>query len=116
MNEYNLYRNRIYLLNAIRAAQQNPAVRKELLEWFRRNEDELENMDALLMQEYNKTIKGQYSLHRTKSLSPEDLAQEKAAIAEFLNSMIKILEQKTREAPPPSPPRRRSTSSSSDSL
>ena len=104
MNEYNLYRNRIYLLNAIRAAQQNPTVRKEiLLEWFRRNEDELENMDALLMQEYNKTIKGQYSLHRTKSLSPEDLAQEKAAIAEFLNSMIKILEQKTREAPPPSP-------------
>ncbi len=104
MNEYNLYRNRIYLLNAIRAAQQNPTVRKEiLLEWFRRNEDELENMDALLMQEYNKTIKGQYSLHRTKSLSPEDLAQEKAAIAEFLNSMIKILERKTHKAPPPSP-------------
>ena len=54
MNEYSLHRNRIYLLNATRAAQKNRAVRKELLDWFRRYEEELESMDAFLMQEHNK--------------------------------------------------------------
>ena len=94
VNEYSLYRNRIYLLNAIRAAQQNPAVRKELLEWYRRNEEELESMDAFLMQEYNKTISGQ---------TIKDPAQRKAAETRFINSSVKILEEKTREVPPPTP-------------
>ena len=93
VNEYSLYRNRIYLLNAIRAAQQNPAVRKELLEWYRRNEEELESMDAFLMQEYNKAIKGQ---------TTKDPAQRKASETRFIDSLVKTLEQKTREAPPPS--------------
>ena len=93
LNEYSLYRNRIYLLNAIRAAQQNPAVRKELLEWYRRNEEELESMDAFLMQEYNKAIKGQ---------TTKDPAQRKASETRFIDSLVKTLEQKTREAPPPS--------------
>ncbi len=93
VNEYSLYRSRIYLLNAIRAAQQNPAVRKELLEWYRRNEEELESMDAFLMQEY-KAIKGQ---------TIETSAQRKAAEIRFINSSVKILEEKTREAPPPTP-------------
>ena len=104
VNENSLYRNHIYLLNALRAAQQNRAVRKELLEWFRRNEDELEIMAPFLMQEYNKTIKGQSPrLFMAESLSSEDPAQRKVVVAEFINSAIKILEQKTRKAPPPSP-------------
>ncbi len=102
VNEYSLYRNRIYLLNALRAAQQNRTVRKELLEWFRRNEGELEIMDAFLMQEYNKTIKEQSPrLFMTESLSSEDPDQRKAAETLFINSSVKTLEQKTREAPPP---------------
>lgn len=91
-NEYSLYRNHIYLLNTLRAAQQNRAVRKELLNWFRRYEEELESMDAFLTQEYNKAIKEQ---------TTEDLAQRKAAEIRFINSSVKILEEKTREAPPP---------------
>ena len=94
VNEYSLYRNRIYLLNAIRAAQQDPAVRKELLDWFRLYEEELESMDAFLIQEYNKAIKGQ---------TTKDLAQLKTAETRFINSLVKTLEQKTREAPPLSP-------------
>ena len=102
MDKYSLYRNRIYLLNALRAAQQNRTVRKELLEWFRRNEDELEIMDAFLMQEYNKTIKEQSPrLFMTESLSSEDPDQRKAAETQFINASVKTLEQKTREAPPP---------------
>lgn len=98
VNEYSLYRNRIYLLNTLRAAQQNRTVRKELLEWFRRNEDELEIMDAFLMQEYNKTIKEQSPrLFMTESLSSEDPAQRKAAETQFINASVKTLEQKTRE-------------------
>ena len=42
-NEYSLYRNRIYLLNALCAAQQNSAVRKKILDWFR-YEEELESL------------------------------------------------------------------------
>lgn len=104
MDKYSLYTNRIYLLNALRAAQKNRAVRKELLEWFRRNEDELEIMDAFLMQEYNKTIKEQSPrLFMTESLSSEDPAQRKVAIAEFINSAVKILDEKTRKAPSPGP-------------
>lgn len=104
VNEYSLYRNRIYLLNALRVAQQNRTVRKELLEWFRRNEDELEIMDAFLMQEYNKTIKEQSPrLFMTESLSSEDPDQRKVAIVEFINSAVKILDEKTRKAPSPSP-------------
>ena len=104
VNEYSLYRNRIYLLNALRVAQQNRTVRKELLEWFRRNEDELEIMDAFLMQEYNKTIKEQSPrLFMTESLSSEDPDQRKVAIAEFINSAVKILDEKTRKAPSPGP-------------
>ena len=73
VNEYSLYRNHIYLLNALRAAQHNRAVRKDLLDWFRRYEEELEELeelDAFLMQEYNNAIKGQ---------TIKDLAQRKAA-------------------------------------
>ncbi len=104
MDKYSLYTNRIYLLNALRAAQKNRAVRKELLEWFRRNEAELEIMDAFLMQEYNKTIKEQSPrLFMTESLSSEDPAQRKVAIAEFINSAVKILDEKTRKAPSPGP-------------
>ncbi|MYB56547.1 MAG: AAA family ATPase [Gemmatimonadetes bacterium] len=93
-NEYSLYRNRIYLLNALCAAQQNPAVRKELLDWFRIYEEELESLDAFLTQEYNKAIKGQ---------TTEDPTLRKAAETQFTNSLVKTLEEKTREAPPPSP-------------
>ena len=104
VNEYSLYRNRIYLLNTLRAAQQNRTVRKELLEWFRRNEDELEIMDAFLMQEYNKTIKEQSPrLFMTESLSSEDPAQRKAAETQFINASVKILDEKTRKAPSPGP-------------
>ena len=104
VNEYNLYRNRIYLLNAIRAAQQNPAVRNELLEWYRRNEEELESMDAFLMQEYKKTIKEQYPhRNRAESLSSEDMAQRKTAIARFFTFAVKFLDEKTRKAPALSP-------------
>ena len=94
VNEYSLYRNRIYLLNAIRAAQQNRAVRKELLDWFSRsrNEGELEITAPFLLQEYHKAISGQ---------TAEDLTQQK--VTRFLNTSVKILEEKTREAPPPSP-------------
>ncbi len=92
VNEYSLYRNRIYLLNAIRAAQQNLAVRENLLDWFRRNKEELESMDAFLMQEYNKTISGQIV---------KDLTQRK--VAHFLNSSVKTLKEKTRKAPTLSP-------------
>lgn len=91
-NEYSLYRNRIYLLNALRVAQQNRAVRKELLNWFRRYEEELEIIAPFLMQEYNKAIKGQ---------TTEDPAQRKAAETRFIDSLVKTLKQKTREAPPP---------------
>ncbi len=94
VNEYSLYRNRIYLLNALRAAQQNRAVREHLLDWFRHYEEELEEMDAFLTQEYNKAIKGQ---------TIKDRDQRKAAIARFLNSLEKTLEKKTSEVPPPSP-------------
>lgn len=102
-NEYSLYRNRIYLLNALRAAQQNRALRKELLNWFRRYEDELEIMAPFLMQEYNKTIKEQSPrLFMTESSSsPEDPAQRKATETRFIDSLVKTLKQKTREAPPP---------------
>lgn len=91
-NEYSLYRNRIYLLNALRAAQQNRALRKELLNWFRRYEEELEIIAPFLLQEYNKAIKGQ---------TTEDPAQRKAAETRFIDSLVKTLKQKTREAPPP---------------
>ena len=94
VNEYSLYRNRIYLLNALRTAQQNRAVRKELLDWFSRsrNEGELEITVPFLLQEYHKAISGQ---------TAEDLTQQK--VTRFLNTSVKILEEKTREAPPPSP-------------
>ena len=90
VNEYSLYRNRIYLLNALRAAQQNRAVRKELLDWFSRsrNEGELEITVPFLLQEYHKAISGQ---------TTEDLTQRK--VSQFLNASVKTLEQKTREAP-----------------
>ena len=102
VNEYSLYRNRIYLLNVLCAAQQNRAVQKELLEWFRRNEDELEIIAPFLMQEYNKTIKEQRPRpFMAESLSSEDPAQRKVAETQFINSSVKTLEQKTREAPPP---------------
>ncbi len=103
VNEYSLYRNRIYLLNALRVAQQNRTVRKELLEWFRRNEDELEITVPFLMQEYYKAIPGRrsYRYETESSSSPEDPAQRKAAETQFINSSVKTLEQKTREAPPP---------------
>ena len=103
VNENSLYRNHIYLLNALRAAQQNRAVRKELLEWFRRNEDELEIMAPFLMQEYYKAIPGRrsYRYETESSASPEDPTQRKAAETQFTNSSVKTLEQKTREAPPP---------------
>ena len=105
VNEYSLYRNRIYLLNTLRAAQQNRTVRKELLEWFRRNEDELEIMDAFLMQEYYKAIPGRrsYRYETESSSSPEDPAQRKAAETQFMNASVKILNEKTRKAPSPSP-------------
>ena len=81
VNEYSLYRNRIYLLNALRAAQQNRTMRKELLEWFRRNEDELEITVPFLRQEYYKAIPGRrsYRYETESSSSPEDPAQRKAA-------------------------------------
>ena len=102
VNEYSLYTTRIYLLNVLCTAQQNRAVRKELLEWFRRNEDELEIIAPFLMQEYNKTIKEQRPrLFMAESLSSEDPAQRKVAETQFINSSVKTLEQKTREAPPP---------------
>ncbi len=103
VNEYSLYRNRIYLLNAIRAAQQNRTVRKEILEWFRRNEDELEITAPFLMQDYYKAIPGRrsYRYETESSASPEDPAQRKAVETRFINSSVKILEEKTREAPPP---------------
>ena len=103
VNEYSLYTNRIYLLNALRATQKNRAVRKELLEWFRRNEDELEIMAPFLMQEYYKAIPGRrsYRYETESSASPEDPTQRKAAETQFTNSSVKTLEQKTREAPPP---------------
>ena len=98
VNEYSLHRNRIYLLNATRAAQKNRAVRKELLDWFRRYEEELESMDAFLMQEHtrmrehNKTTKGQ----------PKD-PEQKAAETRFINAAVKTLDEKTQKTPPPSP-------------
>ncbi len=103
VNEYSLYRNRIYLLNALRAAQQNRTVRKEILEWFRRNEDELEITAPFLMQNYYKAIPGRrsYRYETESSASPEDPAQRKAVETRFINSSVKILEEKTREAPPP---------------
>ena len=103
VNEYS-HTSRIYLLNALRAAQQNRTVRKELLEWYRRNEEELENMVPFLMQEYNKTKKEQSPrLFITESLSSEDPAQRKVAIAEFINFAVKILDEKTQKASPTSP-------------
>ncbi len=103
MNEYSLYTNRIYLQNALRAAQQNRTVRKELLEWFRRNEDKLEITVPFLMQEYYKAIpeRRSYQYETESSSSPEDPAQRKAAETRFINASVKTLEQKTREAPPP---------------
>ena len=104
VNEYSLYRNRIYLLNALRTAQQNRAVREELLEWFILYEDELEIIALFLMQEYKKTIKGQRSRrYRDESLSSEDLTRRKAVVTRFINSSVKTLEEKIRENPPPSP-------------
>ena len=103
LNEYSLYRNRIYLLNALRVAQQNRAVRKALLEWFRRNEDELEITAPFLLQEHDKSIPEQrsYRCETEASSSPEDSAQRKAAETQFINSSVKTLAQKTCEAPPP---------------
>ena len=92
INEYSLYMNRIYMLNAFRAAHQNRAVRKALCHWFKIYE--LENVDAFLIQEYNKTIREQPA---------KDLAQQKAAETRFINSSVKTLKEKTRETPSPSP-------------
>ena len=92
INEYSLYTNRIYMLNAFRAAQQNRTVRKALCHWFKIYE--LENVDAFLIQEYNKTMKEQPA---------KDLAQQKAAEIRFINSSVKTLKEKTRETPSPSP-------------
>ena len=94
VNEYSLYRNRIYLLNALRVAQQNRTVRKELLEWFKRNEVELEITVPFLMQEYYATPERRsYRYETESSSSPENPAQRKASETQFINSSVKILKE-----------------------
>ena len=98
MNEYSLHRNRIYLLNATRAAQKNRAVRKELLDWFRRYEEELESMDAFLMQEHNRMRE-----HNKTTQGQPKGPEQKAAETRFINAAVKTLDEKTQKTPPPSP-------------
>ena len=103
-DEYDLYLNHIYLLNALRAAQKNQAVENTLDVWFH-SEGRLSSkpIDPFLIQEHNKASK-EYIKEQKKSKKRKKNNQRKDAIARFFNSSVKTLEEKTRKAPPPSCP------------
>ena len=103
MIEYDQYANRIYLRNALRTAQRNRTVRKALLNWFRQSEEELESLDAAILQAYDILIEKKTSDRRlsARDRAGANLTQER--VAEFIAHAIEILDRNTRKAPVPTP-------------
>ena len=103
MTEHSQYMDRIYLRNALRAAQRNRAIRKELCDWFSENEEEVEKLDASLMQAYNDSLKQYVPRRRASREEPLDAITIQAKQTEFINRAIKILDRHTHEEPVPTP-------------
>ena len=104
MTEHDQYMKRIYLRNALRAARQPRIIRKNLLDWFKHNEEKLEKLDGFLMREYDRLLRGY--VHRRPSKQETDYLKTlsiQAKLTEFFNCAIKILERNTREEPAPTP-------------
>ena len=105
-SQYSRYMNRIYLRNALRAAQQNRNVRKELCDWFRNNEEEVANLDSCLAREYDRRLKEKGYVPRRRDkreTDPLEMDAIQTKRAEFLNGAIKILDRHTRKVPAPTP-------------
>ena len=97
INEYSLYMNRIYMLNALRTAQKDQRVREAIRDWMRRHEEQLEALDASLLEEYQRV----FSRNVTKDQDKADRSEQSQQ--QFFDYAVKTLTEKTQQQPAPSP-------------
>ena len=97
INEYSLYINRIYMLNALRTAQKDQRVREAIRDWMRRHEEQLEALDASLLEEYQRVFSRNVTKDRDKADRLEQSQQQ------FFDYAVKTLIEKTQQQPAPSP-------------
>ena len=97
INEYSLYINRIYMLNALRTAQKDQRVREAIRDWMRRHEEQLEALDASLLEEYQRVFSRNVTKDRDKADRSEQSQQQ------FFDYAVKTLIEKTQQQPAPSP-------------
>ncbi len=106
INAHNLHLTRIYLLNALRAAQHNRYIQRKIFEWSEHYEEELEDMDAAFLLRGCRSHRAFLTEGGAANLSEEDRAQQQAAVARFLTRAVETLKRQTRKAPAPSPEER----------
>ena len=97
INEYSLYINRIYMLNALRTAQKDQRVREAIRDWMRRHEEQLEALDASLLEEYQRVFSRNVTKDRDKADRLEQSQQQ------FFDYAVKTLIEKTQQQPALSP-------------
>ena len=92
INEYSLYINRIYMLNALRKVKRNRRAQKAIHDWIRHYTHPLETLAPSLLQEYDRVFD-------RKSKRDDDGPEQN----QFFDYAVKTLKEKTQQQPAPTP-------------
>ena len=92
INEYSLYINRIYMLNALGKVKRDRRVQKAIHDWIRHYTDPLETLAPSLQQEYDRVFE-------LKSKREDNRPEQN----QFFDYAVKTLKENTQQQPAPSP-------------